>query len=124
VSKDLKDAFCKVTHLLDPIRTIQTYYSNPEKGDRRREAKAGNPMNQAYVDGLASYLLGQLRERNISPHFCLFYGGYRGVADKYRYNISGEYESYRRYKLFWERRRQGLFSVHYDDEKSQIETPN
>jgi hypothetical protein len=124
VSKEVKDAFCKVTHLLDPIRTIQTYYSSPEKGDRRREVKAGNPMNQAYVDGLASYLLGQLRERNISPHFCLFYGGYRGLADKYRYNISGEYESYRRYKLFWERRRQGLFSVHYDDDKSQIETPN
>ena len=124
VSKEVKDAFCKVTHLLDPIRTIQTYYSNPEKGDRRREAKAGNPMNQAYVDGLASYLLGQLRERNISPHFCLFYGGYRGVADQYRYNISGEYESYRRYKLFWERRRAGLFSVHHDDQESQIETPN
>ena len=124
VSKGVKDAFCKVTHLLDPIRTIQTYYSSPEKGERRRQAKAGNPMNQAYVDGLASYLLGQLRERNISPHFCLFYGGYRGVADKYRYNISGEYESYRRYKLFWERRRQGLFSVHYDDDDSQIQTPN
>ena len=124
VSKEVKEAFCKVTHLLDPIRTIQTYYSNPEKGERRREAKTGNPMNQAYVDGLASYLLGQLRERNISPHFCLFYGGYRGVADKYRYNISGEYESYRRYKLFWERRRAGLFSVHHDDQESQIETPN
>lgn len=124
VSKEVKNAFCKVTHLLDPIRTIQTYYSSPEKGERRREAKAGNPMNQAYVDGLASYLLGQLRERNISPHFCLFYGGYRGVANKYRYNISGEYESYRRYKLFWERRRQGLFSVHFDDDVSQIETPN
>ena len=124
VSKEVKDAFCKVTHLLDPIRTIQNYYSSPEKGERRREAKAGNPMNQAYVDGLASYLLGQLRERNISPHFCLFYGGYRGIADKYRYNISGEYESYRRYKLFWERRRQGLFSVHYDDDDSQIQTPN
>ena len=124
VSKEVKDAFCKVTHLLDPIRTIQNYYSSPEKGERRHQAKAGNPMNQAYVDGLASYLLGQLRERNISPHFCLFYGGYRGIADKYRYNISGEYESYRRYKLFWERRRQGLFSVHYDDDDSQIQTPN
>lgn len=124
VSKEVKDAFCKVTHLLDPIRTIQAYYSSPEKGERRRGKKIGNPMNQAYVDCLASYLLSQLRERNISPHFCLFYGGYRGVADKYRFNISGEYESYRRYKLFWERRRQGLFSVHHDDNKSQIETPN
>jgi hypothetical protein len=124
VSKKKCASFCKVTHLLDPIRTIQKFYSDPVKGDRRRGAKLNNPMNQAYIDSLANYLLGQLRERNVSPHFCLFYGGYKGVAEKYRYNITGEYESYRRYRLFWERRRQGLFSVHYEDDESEVETPN
>ena len=72
VSKKICSAFCKVTHILDPIRTIQTYYSSETKGERRRLAKANNPMNQAYIDTLANYLLAQLRERNISPHFCLF----------------------------------------------------
>ena len=125
VSKGVRDVFCKVTHILDPIRSIQTYYSDPKKGDRRRSAKENNPSNQAYVDNLANYLLGQLRERNISPHFCLFYGGFRGIGDKYRYNISGEFESYRRYKIFWERKRQGLFNLHFEDGSSSCaHTPN
>jgi hypothetical protein len=116
--KGKRKAYCKVTHLLDPIRTIQGYYEHPEKGERRRLTKAENPMNQAYVDALANYLLGQLRERNISPHFCLFYGGFQGVAEKYRYNITDEFESYRKYKDFWVKKHKGLFdlSISADDE--------
>jgi hypothetical protein len=109
--KGKKKAFCKVSHLLDPVRVIQGYYEHPEKGGRRRTAKSENPMNQAYVDALANYLLGQLRERNISPHFCLFYGGFKAVADTYRYNLTDEFESYRKYKDFWNRKREGLFSL-------------
>jgi len=121
VSKKRKKAFCKVTHLLDPIRTIQTYYADPVKGERRRKEKIENPMNQAYVDGLANYLLGQLRERKLSPHFCQFYGGFQGIAAKYRYNISAEFESYRKYKIFWERKRKGIFGLHVDYDASDDE---
>lgn len=111
IGRKKKAAFCKVTHLVDPVRTIQAYYSDTEKGNGRRERKLKNPMNQAYVDSLACYLLGQLRERNISPHFCFFYGGFQAISDKYRYNITQEFESYRKYKIFWERRREGVFSL-------------
>jgi len=105
-------AYCKVTHLIDPARTLQNYYADAEKGVKRRLAKIENPMNQAYVDGLANYLVGQLRERGISPHFCISYGSYKAVASTYRYNITEDYESYRKYKAFWERQRQGLFKLH------------
>ena len=123
--------YCKISHLLDPIRTIQDYYEHPEKGIRRRSAKLNNPVNQAYVDTLANYLLGQLRQRKISPHFCLFYGGFRGVANKYRYNITEEYDSYRKYKDFWQRRREGKFKLYIDcdddtissDDRPLFETP-
>jgi hypothetical protein len=109
--KAKRKAYCKVTHLLDPVRTVQAYYAHPEKGERRRKEKSENPMNQAYVDALANYLLGQLRERNISPHFCLFYGGFQAVAEKYRYNITDEFESYRKYKDFWVKKHKGLFDL-------------
>jgi hypothetical protein len=109
------DAYCKVTHLIDPTRTLQNYYTNPEKGVKRRSKKLATPTNQAYVDGLANYLLGQLRERGISPHFCLSYGSYKAVAGTYRYNITEDYESYRKYRIFWERRRAGLFALHVPD---------
>jgi hypothetical protein len=124
VGKKKRKAYCKVTHLLDPIRTIQKFYGHPEKGERRRESKISNPMNQAYVDSLANYLLGQVRERGLSPHFCLFYGGFQGVAQNYRFNITDEYDSYRKYKKFWEHRRQGLFSLYlkHETEDGEEET--
>lgn len=124
-----KKAFCKVTHLLDPIRTIQLYYENSEKGKERKERKLTNPMNQAYVDALASYLLGQIVERNLSPHFCLFYGGYQAIADVYRYDITSDFASFRKYRAFWERRRKGVFGLYIDvqdrdedDEEDEDET--
>ena len=105
-------AYCKVTHLIDPSKTLQNYYADSEKGVKRKADKLENPMNQAYVDGLANYLLGQLRERGISPHFCISYGAYKATAATYRFNITEEFESYRKYKTFWNRRRAGLFALH------------
>jgi hypothetical protein len=116
VGKKKRKAFCKVTHLLDPIRTIQNFYGHSAKGGRRRQEKLSYPMNQAYVDSLTNYLLGQVRERGLSPHFCKFYGGFQGIANTYRFNISEEYESYRKYKKFWENRRAGLFKLHLEHE--------
>ena len=118
VSKKKRKAFCKVTHLLDPVRTIQSFYTDPTKGERRKNDKLKNPTNQAFVDGLANYLLGQLRERKISPHFCSFYGAFQGIAEKYRYNITNEFDSYRRYKAFWERRKAGIFTLHIEHDLS------
>lgn len=126
-NKKKRKAYCKVTHLLDCIRKIQEYYEHPEKGERRKGDKLNNPMNQAYVDFLANYLVGQMRERNLSPHFCRFYGGFQAIAKNYRYNITEEFESYRKYKSFWEKRRKGLFSLHIDvlddsDELCEVES--
>ena len=122
VAKKKRKAFCKVTHLLDPIRTIQSYYADPVKGERRKDDKLKQPTNQAFVDSLANYLLGQLRERNLSPHFCSFYGAFKGVAEKYRYNITTEFDSYRRYKAFWERRKAGIFTLHIEHDFSDCDS--
>jgi len=125
VARKKRKAFCKVTHLIDPVRKLQAYYENPVKGERRKKDKLENPENQAYIDCMANYLLGQLRERNVSPHFCLFYGGFRAVADVYRYNITEYYDSYRKYRVFWERKREGLFSLYMDvsNPGSVLDTP-
>jgi hypothetical protein len=119
-SKKKKPSYCKVTHILDPVRKIQGYYDNAEKGEERARRKTANYMNQAYIDYLANYLLGQLRERDISPHFCLFYGGFQAVADKYRYNITESFDSYRHYKGFWDKKEAGLFSLYVTDEGESV----
>lgn len=119
-SKKKKASYCKVTHILDPVRKIQGYYDTAEKGAERREKKTANHMNQAYIDFLANYLLGQLRERDISPHFCLFYGGFQAVADKYRYNITESFDSYRHYKGFWDKKEAGLFSLYVTEDGESV----
>ena len=120
-SKKKKHAYCKVTHILDPTRKIQGYYDDPEKGAERAERKRSYTTNQAYIDFLANYLLGQLRERDISPHFCMFYGGFQGIADTYRYNITESFESYRHYKRFWEKKESGLFSLYITHDGETID---
>jgi hypothetical protein len=119
-SKKKKPSYCKVTHILDPVRKIQGYYDDAEKGAERIQRKTQNHMNQAYIDYLANYLLGQLRERDISPHFCLFYGGFQATADKYRYNITDSFESYRHYRGFWEKKEKGLFSLYITEDDESV----
>jgi len=120
-SKKKKPSYCKVTHILDPVRKIQGYYDNAEKGEERAQRKTANHMNQAYIDYLANYLLGQLRERDISPHFCLFYGGFQAVANKYRYNITESFDSYRHYKGFWDKKEAGLFSLYITEDGESVD---
>lgn len=119
-SKKKKASYCKVTHILDPVRKIQGYYDNAEKGLERVQRKTANHMNQAYIDYMANYLLGQLRERDISPHFCLFYGGFQAVANKYRYNITESFDSYRHYKSFWDKKESGLFSLYVTEDGESV----
>lgn len=107
-------AYCKVTHVLDPIRSMQGYYAKEQKGGERRTRKVENPNNQAYVDAIACVALGSMREQNKSPHFCLIYDVFKGTADTYRWNITDEYDTYRNYKKFWEKRRAGYFTLYIE----------
>lgn len=114
-----QSAFLKVTHLLDPIRWMRGNYSLPKhtglpwhsKTWTTAWMKLQDPWNQAYVETLASYALGRLREEGVSPHFNLFYGAFCARADTYRYNMTDEYGSFRNARWFWSGQRRGLYSV-------------
>jgi len=101
-----KQAYCKVTHILDPIRWVKNRYtrsvdSKRTKAAARTQKKMKDPMNKAYVECLASYCLSRVRELDMSPHFPLFYGSFSGLVDTYEYDISEEYSSYRNNVWFW-----------------------
>ena len=90
------DTYLKVTHILDPIKFCQN------KDDTEIHMKKKNDIwNQAYIETVASYILGKLKDENISPHFNSFYGAFTAIANKYSYNVTDEVESYRMYKWFW-----------------------
>jgi hypothetical protein len=121
-----RSAYMKVTHLLDPITWIRGKYGFEEEGSpdffnpstlpSRAREKITDPMNQAYVEAVASYALSKLREADVSPHFHYFYGAYCGIADAYSYNISDVYSTYRHCRWFWENQTKNIFQLEVDNE--------
>lgn len=117
-------AYCKVTHLLDPVRWMKGRYEFAmeaanlarTKGWTRAQEKIKDPMNQAYVEALSYFSLSRLRELDASPHFPFYYGSMTAVADKYVFNISEEYDSFRNTRWFWRGVDAKRFSVQADFE--------
>lgn len=105
------ESYLKVTHLLDPVQYI--------KGEATID-RIQNPMNQAYVETVASWILGKLRYENISPHFNLFYGAFSAKASKYNYNVTDEIESHRMYKWFWENIENNNLEVYIEGEDEEV----
>ena len=115
-----RPAFLKVTHLLDPIRWMKGYYSLPKQPGLPWHAKTWttactklqDPSNQAYVEAVASYALGRIRDAGLSPHFNQFYGAFCAQADLYRYNLTEEFKSFRNTRWFWHGQKRGLYKLH------------
>jgi hypothetical protein len=102
-------AFMKVVHLLDPIALLQNEYMVPEHpllplGEnawKKTLAKLHSPSNQAYVDAVANYIIGQFRHKGYTPNAVLSYGSFTGIAKSYKFRITDEYNSYRQCRWFW-----------------------
>lgn len=113
------DAYLKVTHLLDPVRWMKGKYSLPKQSGlpwhnktwATAWSKLQDSWNQAYVESIASYALGRLRDEGISPHFNEFYGAFCARADIYRYNLTDEFGSYRNARWFWHGQKKGLYKL-------------
>lgn len=102
--------FIKTIHLLNPISMIRNEYVVPPHAlipQSRTQfwkstlLKIHKPNNQAYVDAIANYVLGCFRDEDITPHCIRYYGSNTAISQKYRYNISDEYETYSQTKWFW-----------------------
>ena len=89
-----------------------------ENANDRVKNKLDTPMNQAYVEAVASYCLSKLREGNVSPHFHYFYGAFRGVSETYSYNISDVFSTYRHCRWFWDHQESGIFQLSVDNEEN------
>lgn len=101
--------FAKTIHLINPVDYMKEYCISPihpllphaSPAWKTTVSKIHCRNNQAYVDALANFVLSRFREKNLIPHCILYYGAYTGIAKKYMYNISGEYDTYRNCKWFW-----------------------
>ena len=125
VEPQVRNAFMKATHLLDPIQWIKGEYAFPKqnglpsrnKGYVKTLEKLQDPGNRAYIETIAAYAVGRLHEEDVSPHFNAFYGAFCATAGIYRYNLSDDYQSYRYERWFWKGFNKKLFSFHVVNEK-------
>lgn len=121
--KTSAECFRKVVHLLDPIAILNNQYTFPKTPGLPWHTystyaafnKVQSPHNQAYIDAFGSYLCSRLREENISPHFALHYGSLTAMSDKYLYNITDDYETYKNEKWFWKGVETGELTIHVLD---------
>jgi hypothetical protein len=126
---EIRKAFMKATHLLDPIQWIKGEYSLPkqnglpwhDKAQFKTMEKLQDPGNRAYVETLAAYAVGRLHEADVSPHFNAFYGSFCSRADVYRYNLSDDFQTYRYERWFWKGYNRKLFTFHVVNEKNPDE---
>lgn len=116
--------FRKITHLLDPTTWLQGKYSVPKHAILpghsetwgSTNTKLQDPMNQAYIEALATYCFSRLREGDYTPHFHKFYGAFCCVADTYAYNITDSYMSFRHKNWFWNAQDSNVFSVGFQED--------
>jgi serine/threonine protein kinase len=123
----------KRVHLVDPIQAIEGECVWPREGALPAPSelwlnaldKINDPMNEAYVDAVFALFADRMVSSGLSPHWCRCYGTFPARVEKYMYNISEEYPSFRN-KSFWTRnQRLGLFRVQkeaYEDSDSEDET--
>ena len=113
------DAYLKTTHLLDPIDWMKGRATLPRetglpwhhKAWLRAWQKLQDPGNQAYIDAVACYALGRLAEEGVTPHFNIFYGAFCARADRYRYNLTEDFHTFRHERWFWKGVRHNRFAI-------------
>ena len=123
--------FMKVVHLIHPMDRIREKYTAPShpllpssSAWTRTVSKIHHRNNQAYVDTVANFVLSRFRERNLLPHLVLYYGAYTAISKSYRYQLTGEYDSYRQYRWFWEglKKHKSRLTLSYHDSEQKDQT--
>jgi hypothetical protein len=103
------EIFVKAAPILNPIGFLKGEYELPKNpylptdGFLWKETlnKINSPNNQAYVDTVCAFVVSRFREKDLMPHFPLFYGSASAIASPFEYKLTDEFETYRARKWFW-----------------------
>jgi hypothetical protein len=106
------EVYKKTIALIDPYnfmrnneRPTEPFFWQFQSGD------VLSPENQGYIDCVASSLVSQLIKSYNSPHFCDFFGCFRGRADVFHYNLEDDIEDFRYTHWFWKAIDAGEFGL-------------
>lgn len=107
-TKKLEDrnVFIKVCSILETSQYIQHLYNlNHNSGlpnyyHNQANRKINDSNNSAYIDGFSSFILGKLVETGACPSFPLYYGSFSGIMDKFKFDITEDYNSIKHMSWF------------------------
>lgn len=93
-----KNVFVKEISIFNP-NNIESYYEtinnsicSPSIDNQTISDIIYNPNEECNIELFINYLVSKLKELNISPHFCEYYGSYFVELDKFTFNISDDEE--------------------------------
>jgi len=119
-----KDFFCKVSPLLEPLKTIADEQGNPNTIKfqslpnhifNKTVNKINSYNNASHIEGFALYLLSKLNDKNICPHFPEFNGIINCISTTYYHNITDEIEELSGKRWFIEKTNNGEIDLNFVD---------
>ena len=119
-----KDFFCKVSPLLEPLKTITDELGNPNTLEfqslpnhifNKTVNKINSLNNASHIEGFALFLLSKLTNNNICPHFPTFNGIINCIANIYYHNITDEIEELLHKRWFIDKTNNDLIDLNYID---------
>lgn len=127
-----KKIFIKQSPIIDPLLKMKNQYPHQKhssllpyssKYSQLQLNKINNIHNSTYVDCFFTFLGSKLVENRLSPNFPLYYGSFNGIAKKYEFDISEEYEMYKHQYWFMKalklnKTNQPSFYLHFPDDCS------
>jgi hypothetical protein len=126
-SEFTRNVFFKLSPIIDPVRYMVGKYDHtdpdlmslPVFDSQASHAKARDPNNAAYADGLFSYLTSQLNHNHKFPHGLDFYGSYLGVQKGYELDV-GDDVDYLQESDFFHKHKGTLFDVDEETMESML----
>ena len=93
-----REVFVKINSILEPMSFLQNEYNitHDQKLSNIHSfltsKKINDCNNTAYIDSFASFNLSRLSESGLAPTFPLFYGTFSGVAERFKFDITEDYD--------------------------------
>jgi hypothetical protein len=114
-----ESVFCKSIPLLDPVHFMMNNYNNKVKRNTHLPScynyntmsKINDMNNTAYIDTFFSYISSEITYNDKNPSFPLFYGSVNGIKNSFNYDISEDYDEFKREEWFHKNIKRGLFSI-------------
>lgn len=121
-----REVFVKINPILEPLAFIQNEYNvdHPQSLSNIHSflttKKINDSNNTAYIDSFASFVLSRMTESGKAPTFPLFYGTFSGISERFKFDITEDYDYIEDDEWFLKGLNEGLFEIDVSENECKI----